>query len=275
MLAPIAENLVMNKLLLLLLSFIFTDFACGVEVEYALKQLSFNERFCMEAFFDEAICKDQAGHVIFFKIKPVCLTGPALKHCDKSFRDTLVLKGWQAFKMRESLFPHPKFIFSEDVRESGNDYKMLDVYIINKQSFRQCLSENEGLFKTVLGPTFNADDFIEQLEKGASLPTLIQGNEMLLGVLLGYGAESSKAFNELVTTHQDQFAPPPSAMYQKVDIKKPKGCKIQPIVFMGNPESIEVKALSKVYENELKQIAKIYSKKKGSLKMILEKLCEK
>lgn len=118
-------------------------------------------------------------------------------------------------------------------------------------------------------------DFIEQLERGTPLPTLIQGNEMLLGVLLGYGVESSKAFNELVTTHQDQFAPPPTAVYQRIDIKQPKGCRVQPVVFMGNPKSVEVKSLSKVYENELEQIAEIYPKKKGSLKMILEKLCEK
>lgn len=110
----------------------------------------------MKAFFDEAICKDQAAHVIFFKSKPVSLTGPALKHCDKSFRDILVLRGWHAFKKHESLFPHPNFIFSEDVRESDDDYKMLDIYIINKQSLIQCLSANEDLFKSILGHNFNA-----------------------------------------------------------------------------------------------------------------------
>lgn len=227
----------------------------------------------MKAFFDEAICKDQAAHVIFFKSKPVCLTGPALKHCDKNFRDVLVLRGWQTFKKHESLFPHPKFIFSEGVRESDDDYKMLDIYIINKHSLIKCLIANEELFKVTLDHNFNAHDFIEQLERGISLSALINDNALLLGVLLGYGAESSNAFNEIVTIYQQQFAPPPTATYQRVDIKQPKGCRINPIVFMGNPESIEVKSLCKIYENELEQIAKNFPKKM-SLKMILEKLCE-
>lgn len=32
----------------------------------------------MKVFFEEAVWKDQAAHVIFFKNKPVCFKGPAL-----------------------------------------------------------------------------------------------------------------------------------------------------------------------------------------------------
>lgn len=178
---PIVGNLDMNKQSLLLLFLAFMTSIFGDVVDNGLKQLSLNDRMCMKWFFDEAITKDQAAHVIFFNNKPVCFTGPALKHRDKNFKDTLVLRGWHAFKKNENLFPHPNFIFNEYVKESGGDF---------------------------------------------------------------------------------------------IDLKPPKGCKINPVVFMGNPNSPQVKELISTYEKELEEISGTYKQKKDPLKMILEKLCD-
>jgi hypothetical protein len=270
----IVGSLDMNKYFLVFLPLILMTSIFGNVVENGLKQISLNDRVCMKAFFEEAIIKDQAAHVIFFKSKPVCFTGPALKHCDKSFRDVLVLRGWQAFKRHENLFPHPNFIFSECIRESDSDYKMLDIYIINKQALIKCVLNNNDLFKAALGKDFDPQKFVAKLEEGHPLPALIHDNEMLLGILLGYGVESSKAFAEIMAHHNGLFAPPSTDFYQRIDLKQPKGCKIQPVVFMGNPQSTEVKALMTTYEVELEEISKTYGKKKGLLKVVLEKLCE-
>lgn len=49
---------------------------------------------------------------------------------------------------------------------------------------------------------------------------------------------------------------------------------MHPIVFMGNPNSEEVKTLSLTYEKELEEAWAIYKKSKNPLKTTLEKLCK-
>ncbi len=161
----------------------------------------------MRVFFDEALRKDQAAHVICFRHKAVCLTGPAFKHKDKTFKDVLALRGWRAFRKHEHLFPHPHFIFSEDIFECGNDFKILHIYVINKESLIKCLCENDLFFKKMLGYEFSPRSFIKKLEEGISLPSLLNNDEELMGVLLGFGQESAHAYKEMRAHCTTTFAP--------------------------------------------------------------------
>ena len=263
----------MHRWLLLCLFLVFTTTIFGGVVEKGLKQISLNDRMNMKIFFDSAIKKDQAAHVLYFLSKPICLTGPVLRAKNKNFEDTLCLKGWVAFKKNEHLFPHPNFIFSEHVYASTN-FKVLDIYLINKKSLKRCIAEHLAIFKETLGQEFSSEQFIAKLEEGSPINSLLGNEEMLMGILLGYGEESSQAFKQKRTKCTQIFAPPATDSYQRIDMKQPKGCKIDPVVFMGNPKSSQVKALISIYEKELEEISKIYSEKKDLLKMVLEKLCE-
>ncbi len=235
-----------------------------------LKQLSLHERQCMKVFFEAMIAEDQGAHVLFFHNKPVCLTGPALKHCDRRFQDRLALKGWRAFRRHEHLFPHPNFIFSEELVESGKDFKVLNIYLINRSRLQRCLAEHRPLFQSTLGESFHAETFMAQLEAGESLPQLLNRSEVLLGVVLGYGEESAKAFAH----HTPKIgAPRINESYCRIALTKPKRTKIQPVVFMGNPKSSEVQALASCYEQELEEFVQHYPKK-DFLETILIKLCE-
>lgn len=238
----------------------------------SLIKLSFLERYYMKVFFDEAITKDQAAHVIFYDNKPISQTGPAIIYHHKKFRDKISLKGWKVFKKYEHLFPHPNFIFTENICKNSKDSKTLQIYIINKMSLRSCLNTHLNLFQETLGPSFSIDTFISQLENGDSLPSLIDENEMLLGVLFGYGEESSKAFNKVVKECTDDHIPPSTKTYQEIGLKTPEKCKIQPVVFMGNPDSKEVEALKSTYEKELDGFWPKYKKSKEHLKIILDGL---
>lgn len=266
-------NLDMHRCLFLCFFLAFTTVIFGGVVEDGLKQMSLSDRMNMKMFFDEAVKKDQAAHVLYFQNKPACLTGPVLKDKNKNFKETLCLKGWIAFKKNEHLFPHPNFIFNESIYDNTN-FKVLDIYIINKQSLTRCVVEHLSIFKETLGQEFSAKQFIAKLEEGVPIPSLLNKDEMLMGLILGYGEESSRAFKEVRTKCTQTFAPPPTESYQRIEMKQPKGCKIGPVVFMGNPKSPQVKALVSVYEKELEEISKNYENKKGSLKRVLEKLCE-
>ena len=228
----------------------------------------------MKVFFDRAIKYDQAAHVLFFKNKPVCMTGVALQYQDKTYKDVLALKGWHFFKKNEHLFPHPRFLFSENIFEAGDDCKILHVYFINKESLQTYLCEYQSLFQNVLGKEFSPKTFISQLEAGIPLPKLLNEDEMLLGLLLGYGEQSALAFKETRSRCTQLYAPPPTETYCRIDFERPKGCKIDPVVFMGNPHSLEVLELRSTYEQELEDAWSMYKQSRNLLRFVLEKLCE-
>lgn len=264
----------MNKKLFLFFFLVWTTCLFGSAVEERMKQISLNDRICMKEFFDQAIRHDQTAHVLYFKNKPVCLTYISLKYQDKNFKDILALRGWRAFKKHEHLFPHPNFMFNENLFESGDDCKLLHIYAINKKSLIKCLDEHCILFKKILGQEFSSENFIKKLEEGQPLLALLSGDEELLGVLLGYGEESAHAFKKVRPRCTTTFAPPPTDTYCRIALSCPKGCKISPVVFMGNPHSPEVQQLSSMYEKELEAVWAEYKQLKDPLKMILEKLCE-
>ncbi len=242
----------------------------GSTVEEGLKRLSLHEKICMRKFFDFAIKMDHLAHVLCFENKPVCFTGVVVKDSHRSFRDILCLKGWMYFNKNEHLFPHPKFLISEELTE-GDDFKILDIYIINKKALKRCLKEHSPIFIDVIGKEFSPEWFIENLEKGRSLPSLINHSDLLLGILLGYGEESSAAFQEARETAQ---IPEWTDTYCGIEAKQPKGCKIFPIGFMGNPNSPEVRKTLSSYDVELEEIWQLYQQYKDPLKMSLKKLCE-
>jgi len=259
-------------LLYIFISFGNLLFSCNIDA--SLKKTFFFERYCMKAFFDQAVKHDQAAHVLYFDNKPACRTGSFLSKEDKTFKDRLSLKGWNSFKKNEHLFPHPNFIFSEYILEDGDDFKILHIYLINKRVLKSCLTRHKTLFQEILGPGFSSEEFISQLEFGCSLPSLLYEDEMLLGIILGYGEESAQAFKEVRKKCTNFYAPPPTETYQRIDLKRPENCKIHPVVFMGNPNSPEVRELVSTYEQELQEIWPIYNKSKKPLKTVLEKLCE-
>ncbi len=262
-----------NKLLLIFFCFPLMNCLFGGAIEERIKQLSLSDRAVMKIFFDEVIEKDQAGHVLFFSNKPVCLTGPVLKDTHKTFKDVLCLRGWNAFKKNEHLLPHPNFIFSERIVKFGDNFKVLHIYVVNKQTLKKCLGEHIDLFRQTLGIKFTPELFITQLEEGRFLTSLLNNDEMLLGILLGYGKESSHAFKKTRPLCTKTFAPLPTESYCRIDLTRPKGCKISPVVFMGNPNSSEVRQLTSAYEDELEAIWIKYKQSGSPLKMVLERLC--
>lgn len=265
-------NRKMHKLLLLFFLGVMTP-CLGNVVDNGMKQLSWHDRACMKIFFDEAIKMDQIGHVLFYNHKPACLIALILKDKHKTFRNIQCMKGWQAFKKYEPFFPHPNFHFNENIVEFDDNFKVLHIYIINKQSLINTLENHIDLFREFFGKDFVPEWFLAKLEEGYSLPNLLKENEVLLGVLLGYGLESAKAFYEANANHTRDYAPPETESYCAIELKQPRGCKIYPVVFLGNPCSSEVQELGAVYEKELEEIWKVYKSSNNRLKIVLKGLC--
>lgn len=257
------------KTYIFLLSALLCHSLFGVQVDQGLKELSFREKRCLRSFFNKAVKQDQAGHVLHFSTKPVALVAIVLESKGKTFKkELLALEGLEVLKKHRNLFPHPNFIFSENLFEPDKDLSVLHIYLINKTSLKSCLKKHLKTYQEILGSSFSPEEFISQLERGVKLPSLIKKDELLTGLLLGFGEESSQTFKEMRTNPLSK-----SKFYQFIEIKKPKGCQIEPVIFGGDPTSEEVQQLTSIYEQELESIWSTYKKTRKPLKTSLERLC--
>ncbi len=238
-------------------------------VEEGLKHVSWRDKIYMRKFFDYAIKLDGAAHVLCFDHKAVCFTGVIVKYKHR-IKALPYYKEWLAFKKNEHLFPHPNFIFCEELNKQ-DEIEILDIYIINKAALYECLLTHDNLFKNAFGEDFSPDWFIGKLEEGQTLTALINHSDFLLGILLGYGEESAKAYQDV--RRADGLIPEWTETYTGIDAPQPRGCKILPVSFMGNPKSPKTQQLLFIYEDELQTIWNDHQKKNDSLIFFLEHLC--
>lgn len=244
---------------------------CDEIIESKFKKIPYYHRVCLKFFFKEFYLKDALGHVLFFNTKPVAITGfyekknrPIFKNffanIIENIHDKCFEKSWNVWKKYECLFPHSNFIFAEDKTIFADGEQVRNIYAINKSSLLRCLENHEYIFREILGQNFSINEFIENLEMEKQVLPLINHDEALLGIILGYGAESALGFKK----NEKQTG---------INLKVPEKCPIWPLGFMGNCENLEVKYLIKYYEEELMELHYKYQSCNNFLKMILMKLC--
>lgn len=245
-----------------------------------LSQLSLNERALLREFFRRGIEIQHLGYVLFFDTKPMCMYPISFKK-DRSYRDKTIAKGWQVWKEHEALFPHEKFLICEE--ESPFSSEILHVYVINKSMLRRCINNHLDEFVRVLGDGFSPDTFILEIENSKKIRSHICNDEMLLGILFGYGKESAQSCK---LYKQDQKSIDADILLQAVPVIPQdrvitkgkngvhvKGAGISAVRWSGNPNSSEVQSLVSQYEDERSRLKRLF-RRKDFLKISLEKLCE-
>lgn len=172
----------------------------GGMVQERMKEVPLKEQFLMNEFVKLNFEWFQYSHVLFFDNKPISLASAFLKSPENSIRDLLWIEGLRSFKQYEYLFPHPNYIFSMNIFEEDEEgYQEMDLFIINKRSLAKCCTKHLMIFKKILGDQFSYEWLVSEL-KNKKLFQVIKKDQMLLGILLGYGKESSLAFKK----HQDK-----------------------------------------------------------------------
>lgn len=256
----------LKTLFLIIISLAYCQGFCSESIKDRLDHISFEEKIFLKIFFKDLLYYDTFGHVLCFETKPACLIALAEKG-PGSFRQKLPAKGWAIWKKYENLFPHPNFIFCEEIIEDGK-YNVSLISIINKKSLLLCLIEHENIFKNILGDSFSQTKFLADLEETKQLRPLINYDEALLGILLGFGKEASLEFKEKKLNGELDLG-----QFQAVLPDWPKKCPIIPVGFLADPDSDEVKHLLDLYSSELKTLRGLYHKK-NLLHFALQRLCE-
>jgi hypothetical protein len=257
----------MSRLLALLLFCFATVSLFGNCVEEGLHKIPSNEKEKMENFFDFAIKLDHVGHVLYFDNKPISFIGISLEaEIDQKFRE-----GWHSFKAYQHHFSFKNYVFDERITIFPKG-KVIQIFLINKKVFRDCIHQHQELFQEILGETIDGSQLLNEIEKGKHLMDLIKENEILLGVLLGYGEESSRLYVKRQLEKNKYITP--DEKYGRISSELTDGIEIYPVAFMGHKDSEEAQKINSKFQEEWKALWEIYQQKnQDSTRFFLEALC--
>lgn len=176
------------------------------------KQLSLDERETLNKFFLQ-LFYDTAGYVIYgdkpmslvsfdrlhlmngFKPRPLYQIGNSLEvtYCPSN---QIILRGMDLW--------NKKFLSQQSeivLKQCNNPWAESSYFlmVINKKSFLKAIQENESLFRERLENFTNAITFYStSLESKNMIEEVLQKDEVLLGILLGYGRHNAELFLERI-----------------------------------------------------------------------------
>ena len=248
------------------------------EKEHIVSSFSAKERLILEQFFQVLVKSDGLGNVLFGS-KPISLSGyfhsVPMGNMLYGSSSYAIKRGWHVWQKYEKLFDHPEYIIFAENMPVG-DFAICSIYFMNKRSVLEIVNKHRELFEKELGKDFDPNIFLDTIEKNHTLLSLLNHNEGLLGILLGYGAESSTNYHQrylvwelgLPLTYSD-------ADFQAVtfDYASSFITAIHPIAFSGNPHSPEVKSIIEQNIQERSKISDIYSEG-NFLEITLSKIME-
>lgn len=265
----------MQKLLWFL---IFIQFSVSAsEIDQILGGMSRGERFYLSEFFKACIREDHFGYTIFFD-KPVSASGFFIKCPSREipapYLNKLMSHGWKIWKKYEPLFQHPNYIFCEEIEDFFDSdlnrrIKSCHIYLINKNALSHLLQKNNSIFSEHLGQEFSPENLLHKIETTRTLTPHLNDNEALLGIVLGYGIRSSFKFADMHTIGK---IPEDHTDWTPIISGQPRGCKINPVIFIGDQNSEEDQSISRHYSSQIDEIWNVYRDKEFLIKVIRQ-LC--
>lgn len=226
-----------------------------------LSRIPAHEQFILERFFQMLVTSDGLGYTLFGS-KPICLSayfesvplGNRLKGC----RSDAIKKGWETWQKYEKHFPHPRYlVFSE--RENINDTVIHTIYILDKEKTIATLNQHQALFQRELGRNIDAEHILSHIEQSHTL-AILNNHEGLLGVLLGYGEESAMKYHKRNLIWKIGLPLSYEELQPTTDLLPHFMLPlIQPIQFVGNPQSPEVISILKQNLKEREHLLDINS----------------
>lgn len=254
-------------------------------LQVSLNQLSFEDQQALSRLF-YVIMRNEHGAYTLFGDKAVSLSGePMITPVENLLRGqrcgSIFWKCWQVWKAHATAFSHPHYLLFEDIYGSNENNN--SVIFINKKQLIQVVNQHLTIFQKILGNDFTSEKFLHQIESEHRLTSLIQDNQLLWGILLGYGVHNSQLYAR--REQLDYFfssrrlpklplkAPLPSHNFSSIEEEYEKinaqlqlfGEDIYPpyffstIHFAADREHPETKELEEKYHKLWKKISAIYA----------------
>ncbi len=197
--------------------------------------------------------------------------------CCKPF--SILRKQWQVWCHNKKNFVFKNYLILQNLF-CGKLY----ILFINKKAFLNVVNENLALFQKIIDPQLSADNLLFALnEEKDNLFDLIHSNQILFGILLGFGKHNPTLFQQ-----RENLINALGKNLQKSDLLKKKieilNRKLQPfhphdscllssinrVCFSADPTNYETIELRKKYDELNLKINKIYSQEDWFEQIILK-----
>lgn len=204
------------------------------------------------------------------------------------------LKGWEVWKKYRTSFPSSKYFLLEN-----HDDGCMTLVMINKHAILRIVEENIDLFRNTLGTELTPQTVLDRCVRSQDIfRDVLQYNDELLGILLGYGRHNALLFSrkhqiEGIRDSQKfslmKKAMVPSQGFDTIDDERNDINKrltvfdksilddFNPLLmalpfFVVDPDHLETKELKNKYKEQYKNIIKQYEKR-DFLEVTLQRFC--
>ena len=257
----------MNKYVVTLIFLLIYLNLSGNPILDNFKSIPFEHQEDIKYLFHNIFLQQDGAYTIFGD-KPVSSAGSFLI---ASWKATIMEPGhvgklgrsWKTWQNYKHKFPMQKYVLvGERCPSKKSDLVAIYLFVINKMAFIETINTNLLLFEAVLGREIDPEKYLDDIETGkSSFLESINHNEMLLGILLGYGKHNAFLFykrSKLSRKVRNIF------FTDEIKLKSfDKECHpmmlVNPVQCMADLDHPETKALQKKYKNLRKKISEIYS----------------
>jgi hypothetical protein len=101
---------------------------------------------------------------------------------------------WQIWKIYEKDFPLKNFLLIEDTNSYNAHRK--DIFFINKKYFIETVNQHKKTFQKVLNRQVSGKILLKEVENKSCLQSILAHNDLLLGILLGFGEHNSSLYQQ-------------------------------------------------------------------------------
>lgn len=188
--------------LILFFTYLFCSFYSppsleGASAKEIISKIPLSDRDDLEFLFFKFVNGDHFGYTLFGD-KPVSLSAffyaiPWENIVEKPNIRHLVKKDWDVWEKYKDQFNIKKFILSQ---ESSLIHQMDFILLINKEALKKAIIQYKKTFESILNKKIDPEEFVRDLESGKSLGESIQQNDVLWGLLLGYGKHNAVFFSQ-------------------------------------------------------------------------------
>lgn len=250
-------------------------------VKNILDSIPEEDREKLTSLFCEIMNQDNGAYTLFGD-KAVSLSGAFLvtpfENTLEKMRSGGIFWGWWTIWERyHHLFKTKHYIFLRESNvinncEDNREIKCDLIFFINKKEFIKTVENHLRLFETVLNRKINPKKLLDDIESGRiSFQKSIENNQMLLGILLGYGQHNASLFNKRCRDPFEYYANSQGFFVGDAELK-PIDNKltsfgdyrylplvIGPIHFVADNDHAETKAIRKKFKELRGKISAIYA----------------
>lgn len=187
----------------LFLSFTFKNFA--QDVKDILSKIPSNDREALESLFYRMMNNDHFNYTLFGD-KPISLSGDfnltpyenilwARQRCGGAF-----WKNWEIWEQYQNFFPLKNYLFIKE--PSINSPHVVNIIFINKKQFIEKINQYLDVFQESLKRNVTGESLLIEIEEKKRFAPIIKNDELLWGILLGYGVHNAALYSERLKLEQ-------------------------------------------------------------------------